>query len=115
MKVEKIHVQSEEQARKLKFVSSPTIRLNGRDIQLEVKESICEPCGDVAGESIDCRVWTWQGQEYTAPPKGMIIEAMLREVYGGATEQPHAAPPVQDVPDNLKRFFAGKQKKNRCC
>lgn len=113
--MEKIHVHSEEQARELGFVSSPTIRINGRDIELEVKETLCESCGEVAGENIDCRVWTWQGQEYTAPPKGMIIEAILQEVYGGAKEQQQPSPPVQDVPENLKRFFAAKQKTNRCC
>ena len=31
--LQKIHVQTEEQARTLGFVSSPTIRINGRDIQ----------------------------------------------------------------------------------
>jgi len=113
--VQKLHVQSEEQARELGFISSPTIRLNGKDIQLEVKESLCESCGEIAGENIDCRVWIWQGQEYTAPPKGMIIEAILQEVYGGAKEQPQAPPTTRDVPDNLKRFFAAKQKANQCC
>lgn len=42
VKVEKILVQSKEQARELGFISSPTIRLNGRNIQFEVKESLCE-------------------------------------------------------------------------
>jgi Protein of unknown function (DUF2703). len=44
--VQKIHVRSEEQARQLGFISSPTIRINGRDIQLDVKESPCGCCGD---------------------------------------------------------------------
>ncbi len=44
--VRKIQVTDEEQALELGFVSSPTIRIYGRDIQLEVKESLCESCGD---------------------------------------------------------------------
>lgn len=107
--INKINVQNEEQARAWKFVSSPTIRINGRDIQLEVKESLCESCGDLCGEDVDCRVWVYQGKEYTVPPKAMIIEAILKEVYGGVssntTEQEYI------MPDNLKRFYAAMQNK----
>ena len=42
--VNKINVSNEELAIRFKFVSSPTIRLNGRDIQLEIKESSCKTC-----------------------------------------------------------------------
>src|SRR5574341_868996 len=58
--VKKIHVQSEEQAQALRFVSSPTIRINGKDIQFELKESPCNSCGDLCGEDVLCRVWTYQ-------------------------------------------------------
>jgi len=109
--VRNIHVQTEEQARELGFVSSPTIRINGKDIQLDVKESLCESCGDLCGEDVDCRVWVYQGREYTVPPRAMIIEAILREVYGGADEIPEATRQIKDVPDNLKRFFAARRKK----
>ncbi|ADG81348.1 DUF2703 domain-containing protein [Thermincola potens] len=109
--VRKIHIQSEEQARELGFVSSPTIRINGRDIQMDVKESKCESCGDLCGEDVDCRIWTYQGREYTAPPKGMIIDAILREVYGGAKEGMQMPVPPGEVPENLKKFFAGRRRK----
>ncbi len=106
----KIHIQSEEQARNLGFVSSPTIRINGQDIQLEVKEALCDSCGDLCGDSVDCRIWTYQGKEYTAPPKGMIIDAILREVYGGT--RGNADSEVRtEVPENLQKFFAGKRRK----
>ena len=108
--VHKIHVQSEEQARELGFISSPTIRINGRDIQLDVKEDLCESCGDLCGEDVDCRVWIYQGKEYSVPPKAMIIEAILKEVYGNTQETTKATPRTVDVPDNLKRFFAARQR-----
>lgn len=108
----KIHVQNEEQARELGFVSSPTIRINGRDIQLQVKESHCESCGDLCAEDIDCRVWVYRGKEYTIPPETMIIDAILRAVYGEAKEASDAPRSIQDVPDNLKRFFAARSKKD---
>lgn len=60
--------------------------MNGRDIQLEVKESLCDSCGDLCGDTVDCRIWVYQGKDYTIPPKAMIIEAILREVYGGSQE-----------------------------
>jgi len=74
--VNKINVNTEELAKQYKFVSSPTIRVNGHDIQMEVKESLCESCGDLCGEDVDCRVWVYQGKEYAVPPKAMIVEAM---------------------------------------
>jgi len=110
--VHKIHVQSEEQARKLGFRSSPTIRVNGRDIQLDVKESPCESCGDLCGEDVDCRVWIYQGKEYTSPPKGVIINAILKEVYGGTKEGSEVLPSSGDIPENLKRFFSAKNRKD---
>jgi len=35
------------------------------------------------GRDVDCREWVYQGKEYTASPKAMIIDAIFREVYGG--------------------------------
>lgn len=108
----KIHVQSAEQALALGFVSSPTIRINSRDIQLEVKESLCPSCGDLCGGDVDCRVWVYQGKEYAVPPKGLIIEAILREVYREPGEVAKATPRPAELPENLKRFFAARQEKD---
>jgi hypothetical protein len=122
--VRKIHVQSEEQARELGFVISPTIRIDGKDIELDVKENLCETCSDLCGEGVECRVWTYQGKEYTEPPKGMIIDAILREIYGGSKEITETIPVIEKVPENLKKFFAAKRSKvgnnaskfvNICC
>jgi len=110
VKVQKIHVQNEEQARQLDFVTSPTIRLNGQDIQLDFKESNCGSCSDLAETETACRVWSYQGREYTAPPKAMIIDAILRAVYS----RPEVGAPLtgveQETPENLKRFFAAREK-----
>ena len=108
--VNKIHVVSEEQAWQLQFASSPTIRVNGCDIQMEVKESLCESCGDLCGDEVDCRVWVYQGKEYTVPPKAMIIEAILRDVYGGSGSSQVLNEDFV-VPDNLKRFFQAMEQK----
>ncbi|MDD4601656.1 hypothetical protein SDC9_11420 [bioreactor metagenome] len=105
-------VSTEEQATRLGFVSSPTIRINGRDIELDFKESLCGCCGEIAGEDIDCRVWLWQGKEYTTPPSAMLVDSILRHVYGGQGVST-AVVETKAVPDNLKRFFNSKRKNGR--
>lgn len=120
VRVQTILIESEEQARQHRFVTSPTIRINGRDIALETLESHCDSCTDLCGceEGTNCRVWRYQGQEYTEAPVGMIVDALLREVYSGASPL-GAPPPVHEVPENLKRFFGGKDAKaapvSSCC
>jgi hypothetical protein len=119
--VTKTLVQSEEQARALGFFSSPTIRLNGKDIALEFRESHCESCESCACQgTVNCRVWVFQGQEYPEAPKAMIIDAILREVYASQSASTPPAVPVEDVPENLKRFFSGKRQQKTaeeslCC
>ncbi|MGB5444155.1 MAG: DUF2703 domain-containing protein [Psychromonas sp.] len=113
VKVQHIHVKSEQQAAELGFVVSPTIRVNNRDIQIGFRESQCESCGtlcDCEG-GISCREWEYQGQWYSVPPKGLIIDSILKAVYGGAVDEQRVADQSERVPDNLKRFFAGAHKK----
>lgn len=108
--VNKVHVLSKEQAKKYQFVSSPTIRVNGRDIQMEVKESFCESCGDLCGDNVDCRVWVYQGQEYTVPPKAMITDAILKEVYNSNNKKEKMKEYI--LPENLKQFYETMKKKS---
>ena len=110
--VNRIHVDSAEKAGQLRFASSPTIRVNGRDIQLDGKESKCESCGDLCGDEVDCRIWLYQGKEYTSPPQAMIIDAILREVYG-QTQVREDSPDKFVVPENLKKFFQAMKAKDK--
>jgi hypothetical protein len=118
VRVTKTLVDSEQKARALGFVSSPTIRVNGRDIALEFRESRCESeacaCANGGGSPIDCRVWVYQGKEYLAAPVPMIVDAILSGVYGGAT--PNAAT-VSDVPETLLRLFRSREQSEEaaCC
>lgn len=106
----KVNVNSEILATEYKFVSSPTIRVNGHDIQMDVKESLCESCGDLCCDEVDCRVWVYQGKEYTVAPKAMIIEAILKEVYGG-NQGVNVAEQEYIMPENLKHFYAVMESK----
>lgn len=113
--VNKINVISETLAIRYQFESSPTIRIDGRDIQLEVRESSCESCGDLCGDEVDCRAWVYRGIEYSEPPKAMIVEAILKAVYGN--EQETLKNKVYVLPENLKKFYCGlrQQDGSRAC
>lgn len=119
VQVNKINVLNEDLAIQHSFVSSPTIRVNGSDIQMDFKESLCESCGDLCGDEVDCRVWVYQGREYTVPPKAMIIEAILKEVYGG-DKGINVKMQEYVLPQNLKNYYNAKKAKDQetiipCC
>lgn len=106
--VRKTLVASEEQARALGFVSSPTVRVNGKDISPELRESRCEAEACACHGAIDCRVWDWRGQEYASAPTAMIVDAILRATYADSPPPAPASGSLAAVPDNLRRFFASK-------
>jgi hypothetical protein len=63
--VNKISVASKELAVKYEFLSSPTIRISGNDIDMDAKKSACKDCGGLCGDSVDCGVWMYEGVEFT--------------------------------------------------
>ncbi len=105
-----VNIVTKALAEKYRFISSPTIRINGKDIALELKESACTECGDLCGDSVDCRVWVHEGAEYPEPPKAMLVNAILKAVYGEAPAET-AGQGIYIMPENLKLFFDGIQKK----
>ena len=119
IEVRKTLVESEEQARALRFVSSPTIRVNGHDIAGELIESSCSECGELCGcdGEVDCRVWDYRGVQHTEAPTGLIVEAILAEL-GPTGAARSGKTTFVDVPENLKHFFAGTgaiQNTSSCC
>jgi len=108
IKTNKVNITTKELAIKYEFVSSPTIRINGKDIAVDVKESTCKECGDLCGDSVDCRVWNYEGADYTEPPKELIVNAMLKEIY--SVNVPASGKKVPyELPRNLEVFFTGKK------
>lgn len=104
--VNKVNIATPELASKHEFLSSPTIRINGNDIVLDVTETSCRDCGTICGDSVDCRSWVYEGTEHPEPPKEMIVNAILKEVYGGHSESSKSKKEYM-LPDNLKAFFTG--------
>lgn len=70
VEVNKVHVAPEKQSRALRFVSSPTIRVNGAEIAPELRENSCESqgCTDGCGDQIACRVWWCPGDRVPCRP-----------------------------------------------
>jgi hypothetical protein len=50
-----------------------TIRINGKDIVLEMSETDCGDCGDLCSENVVCRSWIYKGDEYSEPSKEMLV------------------------------------------
>lgn len=107
----KTEIATEQDAILNRFVSSPTIRVNGIDICSDVKESDCGCCGEISGTQVDCRVFEYNGKLYNIPPKAMLAEAILKNAFAVATDHSLEA---YELPENLKKFFNGKKKKASC-
>ena len=109
IEVRKTLVETEDQARALGFVSSPTIHVNGHDIAGELIESSCSECGELCGcgGGVDCRVWDYRGEQHTEAPIGIIVEAILAEIIGPASAARSEERRSSGMPENLKRFFDG--------
>ena len=120
--VNKILIDSTEKAHAHRFVTSPTIRVNGQDIAFETRESWCDSCTDLCGcaEGTTCRIWAYRGEEYTEAPVAMIAEAILQEAFRTSQSAASETVPYDAVPENIQSFFANKTRKeippaSECC
>lgn len=90
-KVKEILIDTKTKAKKYNFVGSPTISINGKDIQEVVEKARCLPCEKLAKSnkkttlfvskeccSSGCRVYSYKGKQYPYPPKRLIKEALSR-------------------------------------
>jgi len=88
--IEEILIDSDEKAKKHNFVGSPTVRIDGKDIQ-EVRKGRCLPCEDLVEStkqstefvkqecSCGCRIYFYEGKQYPYPPKELIKEAIKKK------------------------------------
>jgi glutaredoxin len=67
--IKKLKIANEQDAKKLRFPGSPTIRINGVDIDPEAKE---------AKAFIGCRIYRYNNRLHESPPKEMIKKAFQR-------------------------------------
>lgn len=109
----KVEMETAEIAKKYQFLSSPTIRVNGSDICMSVKENSCGCCSEISGTDVDCRVFEYNGETYEVPPKEMLAEAILQVVFGQS--KPGCSCGGYELPENLKTFFEGKTNTKCSC
>jgi len=84
--VEETLIDSDRKAKKYKFLGSPTVRINGKDIQEEINKGRCEPCeklSKIKGTEFvkqeckcGCRIYFYKNKKYPYPPKTMIKESI---------------------------------------
>jgi hypothetical protein len=68
VRVNHITVTSEEQARELNFLGSPTLRVAGSEV---VPRHVPET---------EKRLWSWGGKEFSEPPVGLFLDLILEGV-----------------------------------
>lgn len=116
--VRDIHVSSLDAAEATQLAVSPTIRIDGRDIQPDYLENACESCGDLCAceGDVDCRLWRYRGEEYTTAPVDLLVEALVRAV------APNQAPPAgsrkrraSQLSSNVADFFEGSSNDELDC
>jgi hypothetical protein len=106
----KTEIATKQDAVKHRFLSSPTIRVNGRDICDKVQESDCGCCGEISGTQVDCRTFEYNGKLYNIPPKAMLAEAILKYAFTAETDSRQTK---YQLPKNLEKFFDGKERKRK--
>jgi hypothetical protein len=111
-------VQSADEAKARALLSSPTIRVNGRDIDQDIRESECESCGDLTegNVSVDCREWHYRGEVHSAAPLPLLVEALMDALLKVDERPPVTPEPLVELPENLSRYFANKRPAaGSCC
>jgi hypothetical protein len=118
LKYRAIVVQSEDEAKQHALLSSPTIRINGRDIAQDIRESVCESCGDLTENNtvVDCREWHYRGKVYSSAPLPMLLEVIMGTMLNIDQEPPVAPVPLEELTENLKTYFQNRKwVGNSCC
>jgi NAD-dependent dihydropyrimidine dehydrogenase PreA subunit/glutaredoxin len=104
----KIEIKTEEMARRYRFLSSPTIRVNGHDICQSVAENNCKCCSEISSADVGCRVFEYNGETLEVAPREMLAEAIFLAVFGSPEGSCSCGGYV--LPENLRIFFEGKKK-----
>ncbi len=88
--LDEILIDTDEKAKKYEFIGSPTVRINGKDIQKEISKGECLPCKELTENILEttefvkqeckcgCRIYFYEGKQYPYPPKEMIKDAIKK-------------------------------------
>ena len=82
--VNKIRMTSKDDEKKYGFKRSPTIKINGVDVEeivsgeLSITDNYCGSCSDICGEDTNCRTFEYKGKTSENIPKEMLREGLLK-------------------------------------
>jgi Domain of unknown function (DUF2703) len=102
LRVNEMLVSTEDQAKRLRFRGSPTLRIGHVEVAPEHVPDKEE------------RLWKWRDRAYATPPVGLLVEAILRGTAGPETD---AAPALQryEVPDYLASYLQKEPSQSGSC
>ncbi|ELZ76287.1 BFD (2Fe-2S)-binding domain-containing protein [Haloferax gibbonsii ATCC 33959] len=118
LRVRDIHVTDIDAAEATGLAVSPTIRIDGRDVQPDYVENTCESCGELCecNGDVDCRLWKYRGKEHTTAPVDLLTESLVRAIVsGGERAAPTSSEQPYHVSENLKQFFSGGDESGQDC
>jgi len=120
LRYQEIVVRTPEEAMAKALSSSPTIRFNGRDIDQDIRESLCESCGDLTDNNtpVQCREWHYRGRIFSSAPLPLLIERITSAILNIDEIPPVVPAPLEELPENLQRYFDNKKKAKAappCC
>lgn len=107
----KKEISTPELAMQYRFLSSPTIRVNGRDVcgaenYSSIEENGCSCCSDIAGTNVDCRIFRYGDKTYEIPPKERLANSILKTLF---SDTKHEISNDYIMPENLKIFYQNKK------
>jgi len=108
--VRDIHVSTLDAAEATQLAVSPTIRINGRDIQPDYIENTCESCGDLCecDGDVDCRLWQYRGEEHSTAPVGLLVESLVQAIApNGMQASESRESQAYQLSSNVRDFFEG--------
>lgn len=104
-----VHVDNQMLAEAYRFESSPTVRVNGVDICPSIEENDCACCSDMSDTPVTCRIFPFNGTYYEVPPTDMLVRGIMEVVL--QNRQPDDPPLPYKLPENLRQFYQGVEKK----
>jgi hypothetical protein len=108
--VRDIHVSTLDAAEATQLAVSPTIRINGQDIQPDYIENTCDSCGDLCAceGDVDCRLWRYRGKEHSTAPIGLLVESLVQAITpNGAGPSESRENRAYQLSSNVRDFFQG--------
>jgi hypothetical protein len=77
--LDRVHVDSAATADAVGFEVSPTVRVDGRDVQSDFETA---DCGCTDERTVPCRVWRDDERRREYAPVALLVDAVLRAAYG---------------------------------